>query len=195
MEKKYLLNLDKLLNGTVNRLRYINRFSGTSIIHPENVSEHSFFTAFFALIIGIHCKRNSMEVDIGKLVQKALLHDIEEQFTGDIIRPVKHYSIQMSNLLEEIVEGSVHLLFDEICRDSTYCFNLWKNAKSGDIEGRIVRYADFLSVLSYLHEESSRGNQLPTDIVNSLAQYAEIFNDSCYDFLSDLRDQVKNHLP
>jgi 5'-deoxynucleotidase YfbR-like HD superfamily hydrolase len=49
------------------------------ISDPESVAEHSFRTAFIAMLIG-----DALELDTKKLLKMALLHDLPEILTGDI---------------------------------------------------------------------------------------------------------------
>lgn len=66
--------------------RYLKRIqrSGTTLLLgrevPENVAEHSFYTALFAIVIQ-HLKP---ELDLGKLLTLCITHDLEEVRIGDI---------------------------------------------------------------------------------------------------------------
>jgi putative hydrolase of HD superfamily len=49
------------------------------IPNSESVADHSFRTAFMAMILG-----DALEVDSCKLIKMALIHDLAESITGDI---------------------------------------------------------------------------------------------------------------
>lgn len=49
------------------------------IPNPETVADHSFRTAFIAMILG-----DILKLDTAKLMRMALIHDIAEIVTGDI---------------------------------------------------------------------------------------------------------------
>src|SRR3990167_4414759 len=104
MVKRDLLNLSELIDGACNQLRYVTRFSTTRTLLKESVAEHSFFTAFFSLLIGYALKEKGIPIKFECLLEKALLHDMEEQFTGDIIRPIKHSSESFKASIEGISE-------------------------------------------------------------------------------------------
>jgi hypothetical protein len=44
-------DLEQLLVGDVNRLRYINRFGTALTLHKENVAEHSFYVVLYSFFI------------------------------------------------------------------------------------------------------------------------------------------------
>lgn len=201
MVKGDILNFSELVNGAGNQMRYVHRFSGSRRLHNENIAEHSFFTAFFSLVIGQHVmSRRNIKVNLGRLVQKALLHDIEEQFTGDIVRPVKHSTKAISDGIEDL---SKRLMFDFFSRidgnekNIKQLYNTWRTAKDKSIEGKILAFADFVSVLSYLNQEVRSGNRLIMDTVKGLWEYYNTFRQREYDFLSDLVrdcDSLVNYL-
>ena len=41
------LDLKELLLGDPNRLRYVQRYSTSMVIHRENVAEHSYYVALY----------------------------------------------------------------------------------------------------------------------------------------------------
>jgi 5'-deoxynucleotidase YfbR-like HD superfamily hydrolase len=65
----------------VGRLKDINRagWERVGISNPESVADHSFRCTFMAMILG-----DKFDVDFGKLLKMALIHDIAEIKTGDI---------------------------------------------------------------------------------------------------------------
>ena len=189
MAKRDILNLFNLVHGQINRLRYVYRFSGTNVLHRENVAEHSFYTAFYSLVIGTNYV--SHHVNLGKLVQKALLHDVEEQFTGDIIRPIKYLTPNVTQEIESAAGQMVFNLFELICPVPRYCFELWRDAKDKTMEGKIVRFADFISVLSSLNQEIESGNNAVMSSVHGLPEYCKSFDTPEFDFLNSYRDQAQ----
>ena len=193
--EKNKLNFHELLTGEGNQLRYVKRFSTSRVMHMENIAEHSFFTAFFSLIIGKWAISHGHIVDMGLLAQKALFHDIEEQFTGDIIRPVKYgKSGLIKRCLDETSEYFVTEFFDKIFPgnqvNSTHFILLWKNAKEfPSNEAYILRFADFCSVLSYLYQEVHGGNRLVMQSINGLVEHCKLFQNVQYNFIRELVDE------
>lgn len=54
------------------------------VSHPESVAEHTFCVAFLAMILAESIEE---EVDRGRLLTIALLHDLGEAFTTDLPEP------------------------------------------------------------------------------------------------------------
>jgi putative hydrolase of HD superfamily len=166
-------------------------------MHRENVAEHSYFTALYAFMIAVWVQntQGSFLLDPAVVLKRALLHDIEEAFTGDIIRPVKHSSLELKKSIEMFSEGLMHAFVKSIHNASDDTLNSilydWKFAKDSTIEGRIVAFADYLSVLSYLSQEVKGGNKMVMQNIKHLKQYSAVFTTQDYDFLHALRVQAE----
>jgi 5'-deoxynucleotidase YfbR-like HD superfamily hydrolase len=169
------LNLRELCLGYATRLRYIKRFSVSHVQHIENVAEHSYYAALYAMLIG----RQIPAVQIGLLLQKALIHDVDEAFSGDVIR-MYHRD---GGVLEAAVHARSKTMVSKFCdavstdpSDSAKLEQMWDTAKDpGNLEGRILAYADFLSVLSYAAQEVDCGNRRILDHLSDIQEYAKQF--------------------
>jgi 5'-deoxynucleotidase YfbR-like HD superfamily hydrolase len=149
------LNLRELLTGKARLVAHVTRFAGTPVHRHETVAEHSFHTAFIALMLGKHCVEMGAAVDLGMLLERAIVHDIDEAIMVDLPRPVKYANpsfLQMwSGMCFEAVQGIESAIGVEF-------FQAWRNAKSPSLEGRILALADLISVTSYIIEELRFGN-------------------------------------
>jgi len=71
-------------------LAHVMRFNLKPQHFPESVSDHSYFVAY---IVSILChllgKQSGHTVDKQKALEMALVHDMEEMFSGDIVTPFK----------------------------------------------------------------------------------------------------------
>ena len=128
-------------------LRFINRFSIYHVNRPETVAEHSYYVAYYAWKIAKDFEKAGVEIDIKKLLEKALVHDLEETKTGDIITHAKTPIIK-----QELKKISKEILPADI-------YNIWKDARDESIEGRIIEFVDNYEVLVYLLEEIKGGNK------------------------------------
>jgi 5'-deoxynucleotidase YfbR-like HD superfamily hydrolase len=188
------LNLREMVCGIGNQLRYVDRFSTCRRGHKENVAEHQFFTAFFALLICKHLEPGMKEMNVGLAVIKGLIHDVEEHYTGDVIRPVKHGSVAMESEMDKAGADFACKFFQSLTRRrdvASQLFTFWRHAKDSTPEGRVVRFADYLSVLAYLHQEVRSGNKLVMDNVHQLEEYSSHFDVSEYEFIRSLVVQAK----
>jgi 5'-deoxynucleotidase YfbR-like HD superfamily hydrolase len=84
------LNIQNFINKE-RMLDRVIRFSANKKIKDQSVSEHSFHTAIYSLILAdFEEKFFGNKVDKEKVLKTALLHDMEECLTGDIIHPFKY---------------------------------------------------------------------------------------------------------
>ena len=153
------LNIFEMVTGPFQTLRCIKRFSNCHRINDESVAEHSYQVAVYTLLMCMDLQERGYTVQLSRAVSQALVHDLEESESGDIIRTFKHFSPE---LVEGIDKTSAKFI-KEIVRqvfpiDPVWLFNLWANAKRKDLEGSIIELADYLSALGYIHSEVMMGN-------------------------------------
>ena len=139
------------LNKLMSKLATTNRYSDTRLINPESVLEHTGYVALTSMFIAMKLIDAGESINIGELLQKCLLHDIEEAKMGDIITPTKHSSIKLKLMLNSYAEECA-----EDVLASVYGYpetlNIWKQSKYGK-EGYIVEIADALSVVYIMERE------------------------------------------
>lgn len=199
------LSLQELLDGTISRLRYVFRYSTSRVQAPESVAEHSYFVALYCMLIGDWTLANTKEKPrMELLLRRAMLHDAEEARSGDFPRTFKHSSANVKKVLEAASrEAMVQLLtplsgsaFSDFGSPSSTYLRLWENAKDASIEGRILEFADFLSVLGFLLQECDGGNRKAIlRHVGDMETYFKKFKGQAeYAFLSPLLKQAQSIL-
>jgi len=141
-------------------LAHIPRFSSFPQQSQESVAEHSFFVAYFSTIVAYHVEKQRIPVDMGKLISMALVHDREEQFSGDILSPFKHYSEKITSTIREVNKEVLRQSFEGLPEELTSRYSsLWvEEAEGKTIEAQIVKIADRLSLLSKCKEEADVGS-------------------------------------
>jgi len=72
------------------RLAQIKRYHATPLHQNETVAEHSFYVAIIARALCGLLEEKRVKINTLEVVEKALIHDIEEMFSGDIIQPFKY---------------------------------------------------------------------------------------------------------
>ena len=144
---KFLLqeNRDKLQRMS-NMIRYNNEVH----IHNENVAEHSFYVAAYAMEI---CDILEIREDLRRfIIEKALIHDIHEIELSDIPHNVK-----------KNIEG-----FEDKCIEFEKDFNLYyfsdlmngiRLSENSLLIESIVELADVISVKQYAQQEVMFGNK------------------------------------
>lgn len=188
------MNIKDLLLGSSMRMSHIMRFSTIPVTHKESVAEHSFFTAFYAYFIGIGIAPE-YKVDTNWAVHAALFHDIEESMTGDFLRSFKKSSPELDKAIKKGARVCAMRVFRELDPgDRRNLIEYWDMAKSDEHPSApIVRFADFLSVLSYLSKEAAMGNLYAQDMLKyELSGYADLFDDQpmLENFLKEARQII-----
>lgn len=144
------------------KLDKVVRFSANIRIKDESVSEHSFHVALYAMILAdLEEKIFKNEVNKEKILKTALLHDLEECLTGDIIYGFKHTQKSLTKEIKKISQKFFEDLIEKLPREvSKEYINFWQKAKDETmIEGKIIEAADKLEGLIYALNELSLGNK------------------------------------
>lgn len=150
------MSLHAILYGEFRRAAHVWRFSSLPVIKQENVAEHSFWTALIGMAIACEIGREELT---GEVAQRAILHDIEEVGTGDLVREMKYFDPELRASIRKVEVQFAAALFDKLGPPAGRHFeHIWENAKDGTLPGRIVALADLLCVLAYCHSERKMGN-------------------------------------
>lgn len=170
-----MINITKLVAGDLVRMSSIERYSTHPHTHRESVAEHSFYVAFFSKIIGEDLLHHGIAVDMKELLSRAVLHDLDESFSGDVVRPFKYSSDKLREELEIASEKCFKNYIESIIGDKpvqALFYKQWKNAKDKHgIEGYIIAFADLLSVFSYSIREIRFGNEYGYNVLNDVSKY------------------------
>lgn len=183
-EGLYDINLQEVLLGRPSRLRYVVRYSICPRTHDENVAEHSYYTAFIALMLVRSLWRNDFKINLGATLSRALMHDMDESYSGDFIRMFKHSSPE----LKEAIDGACNTFMQGWGKEVAVnggddLVRMWSDAKDDTVEGTIVSFADFLSVVSYVLQEIKAGNHAMYEHFEDLKKFYATFSGERYGFL------------
>ncbi len=200
---------DKIKNWSsqISKLSCVKRFSQANLAKSENVLEHTCEVSLHSLFIATELKEEGYDVDVGRLLTKSLIHDIEETEIGDVARPFKYSSPELREKIKELEDGIAENMFDE-CSSSKDLFFTWANSKS-DSDGAIVSFCDTLVVMLKFEDEIiGRGNnkflELMSDhMYTTLFDKLQVLNNefsgskTIYDinsFCSTARDNMRKHM-
>lgn len=133
------------------RLKFVTRFNHRSKICIENVAEHSYFVAIFSLLTADKFK---LKVDRAKMLQMAMLHDVPESITGDVLHQVKK--------ARPIIKGELTKMEVEVMKQffSPELASVYEQFEENNtLEAQVVLLADIMSILLYINNEESLGNE------------------------------------
>lgn len=158
-----ILNVREMMVGKPIKMRYVYRFQACRVNDRESIIEHTGFVGMYAMLIAMYVEETAqnLRVDYRVLMQRAMVHDMEEVVTGDFPRPYKYSNEELKQALDraapmafrEVITG----LVDK--RTQGVLGKVWEQAKADDLEGHILLLADFLSALSYIVQEVQAGNK------------------------------------
>ncbi len=168
--------LDFLL--AIRSLMTVGRFSVYKCHFREDVAQHSYFTAIYAMILADLERRKGAKVDVESLLRMALLHDAEEARTGDIHHPFKHQDAPFTEALDdralEWFENLMGGLPDELAHE--YIRLRRASRDMAATEANILKAADKVEALLWAYEEYLLGNEhvrrarIVEDILSKLDQ-------------------------
>ena len=132
----------------VRALRNIRRFNFEACVSYQSVAEHSFFVAIIAReMYGLVRHKYELATtpggdNMGRIVESAILHDIEESCTGDIPFLVKRQMVDSAKHLKDLALAELDI----------------KLSKESDLVRMVVKFADIVDLKIYLEEERRLGN-------------------------------------
>jgi len=146
--------VNEVMYGKIGRLKDTYRYSAQPVIARENVAEHSFWTAMIAITIAYEIERSV----VPQVALKALLHDIEECMTGDLVREMKYATDEFRDAVKKVERMFISSLLEDLGEPGAEMFIVWDSAKNNTLTGQIVGLADLLSVVSFCTKEHELGN-------------------------------------
>lgn len=134
-----------IINSPLCKTKAITRYSGTRQNQIETLSDHVLDVSMMSYYIARNLITRGVQVDIGLLLQKCIIHDVDEVLIGDIPRMTKYSSEACHKALNNLANETAKTLSLDI--DGTdYTYNIWKDDKDATLEGTILRVTDMLSV-------------------------------------------------
>lgn len=154
--------MSKIFDHFLNRsISHVVRFNGHPQQFPESLSEHSFYVAYFAMIIGELLKKHKEDIDEAKILKMALIHDMEETISGDILSPFKHYNEEILQAIGKVNQETIKIVFKDLPEEmNNKMIGLWvEESEQETVEAQIIKVADKLSLISKCYEEANMGNK------------------------------------
>ena len=134
-----------IVNDKLATMNSVHRQSTITTIKAENIAQHSFFVAYYALKIAKKLKLND-ELK-GEITIQALIHDIAESSSSDVPSNVKYQVPGLKQMLDKAEDFAINKYFPEIKDEFT---NLRKHEADGDIVGTVIKLADIIALIQFL---------------------------------------------
>ena len=170
----------------INAMSNVRRWSHAYCHKEESVLEHTAVVSIIALAIGAE-----VGADSATLLEKALLHDMEEVVTGDIPAPTKYHSPEITKAIKAFESDAAHEV--ALSYFGEWAFGTWASAKDISLEGEIIRIADAAAVVYKIRQEIELGNtsfkQYEENIWNALLHIKNsLTNDCLIPYVHELMD-------
>jgi len=138
----------------------IGRFSVYKCHFREDVAQHSYYTAVYAMILADLETANGLRVNTERLLRMALLHDAEEARTGDVHHPFKHQDETFADALNLRALKWFERLMSGLPEHVAHSYVALRKA-SDEIttEATILKAADKIEALLWAYEEYLLGNE------------------------------------
>lgn len=173
--------LSKLRN-----LSNIRRCNTMATIRDNSVAEHSYYTAVLAMTIAMdwnaHASSHNQSVhqydfenqfstfEPMEVLLKALYHDIEEAWTGDVVYPLKHHDKQVHAAIADAAVAMLNQTFNQCSKAVQFIKQHNQNAKDNTPEGKLVEVVDMLELAWYAYDEITMGNKTLLPLLNTCCE-------------------------
>ena len=130
----------------------VSRWSQSHCHKDESTLEHTAAVALIALKIASAFPKANLE----KILVRALVHDMEETTTGDIMTPVKYANPEMTRVIKEFEDEAAKEVSNVF---GSWAYIAWRDAKDDTLEGDIIKIADKAAVVYKYRHELALGNK------------------------------------
>ena len=135
----------ELFNNPLLKTSSVTRFSGVMQNNKESLSDHITDVCSLSYLIGRKLISKGVKVDLGKLLERCVVHDFDEVLVGDIPRLTKYATKEVHSELNKVAEIAAKGISESI-DGSDYTYKVWRDSKDDSLEGFILKVVDILSV-------------------------------------------------
>ncbi|MNO16472.1 5'-deoxynucleotidase YfbR [compost metagenome] len=145
---------------SLNELERIIRCPGKFKFEEHSVAAHSWKVVQYAKTLADIEEKNGAVIDWKKLYEITSSHDYGEIFIGDIKTPVKHSSLQLRSLIQQVEEGMIDNFIKEHIPEEfkSIFYHQLREGKDESVEGLILEVADKMDQVYEAFAELQRGN-------------------------------------
>lgn len=140
MNNEFLQLINMPVLNTDNAIRYSLLYQ----LKGESLADHISDVSVLSYLLILRLNSYGENLDVGLVLEKVLLHDLDEVLTGDIPRSTKYYSEEGLNAMRGVARDAISALAEDL-PGGDGLVEKWQEAKSGR-EGAILVLADMLCV-------------------------------------------------
>lgn len=172
MNNQFLELINNPALNTDNTIRYSLMYQ----VKKEDLSHHITEVSLLSYFIALKLNENGENLDIGSILERVLLHDLDEVLTGDIPRSTKYYNPEGLHAMKMVAEDAIKKLSDRL-DGAEEIVEKWRTAKEGK-EGMILVLSDMLCVArKVVTEVKLLGNgyflKVAYEMLDNLAEVAQ----------------------
>lgn len=175
-----MMEFKDLINSPIFSSNRIVRYAGLHLVEEETLTDHICEISLLCLVIYKKIEKeygSEVSLNLGLLLEKALVHDLEETVTNDIPRPVKYSVPEMKSLMDKVSEDYMALISEQVGVDFV---PTWKKCKDETPEGYIIKVADMILVARKAYREVA---------LKSNYEMLIVLKEVC-DYMADLEDYI-----
>ncbi|MEC0171511.1 YfbR-like 5'-deoxynucleotidase [Paenibacillus graminis] len=182
---------------SLNELERIIRCPGKFKFEEHSVAAHSWKVVQYAKTLADIEEQNGAVIDWKKLYEITSSHDYGEIFIGDIKTPVKHSSLQLRSLIQQVEEGMIDNFIKEHIPEEfkSIFYQQLREGKDESVEGLILEVADKMDQVYEAFAELQRGNTEKEFVVmyrNALIKIKDIELKCVEYFLTEILPDMVN---
>jgi 5'-deoxynucleotidase YfbR-like HD superfamily hydrolase len=163
--KKFLIND----YADVKRLDYVIRYSSIPSNFRESVSQHSFWVVLNSCLLNRELFQGNVFPELELMIlKKALIHDIGECITGDLVRTFKYSNKDLKEIVNKSEHDMMEKYFPKLLLGLISETNNIKNKDDENYVNAIVKAADFISLFHYMNRQHNQGNREITPFINKM---------------------------
>jgi len=185
-------NIKSIIESPILNLINVKRYSGFTLVKDESVSDHvwGMITLALELIPEINevLKDENKCIDVKSIIYRVAIHDIDESITCDIPRPMKYYTPEFRDMIEQVTSSMLKTEFpDDLVHDIL-------TAKDNTLDGEVISILDLMQAGIKMRNEIKLGNQfMRTEVPNVISALEDLslhnlknYSESAYAFIQEV---------
>lgn len=179
-----------LINNPVLNIDNTIRYSLMYQVKEESLSHHISEVSILAYLTTLKLNSYGENLDVGLVLEKVVLHDLDEVLTGDIPRTTKYYTEEGLRAMRDVADKAMSRLSSQL-EGGDKVLEKWRSAKTGK-EGQVLELCDMLCVArKVVNEVKILGNGYFLKVAyEMLENLKELSNEEFLEFNSESRNYI-----